>query len=255
MDIRFSFSRFLLFALGLWVLGACTPVTPTFPVVTQEPGAPLIVESPYPPPVTNTPPPTFVPTNTAPAYVAPATATPVPTQNWIHPLDSTPKPITYSLTSTENWFVYTNTEYGFSLRYPEFPPKEHEPFSNALAVFSLTIRTGPTVPRSSANIAHFQVHIFPNDTMVSSQDAVVDLMGLYNAVPETTNPIGLAGEQALYNANAVFSMAFREESDGRLFFTAIHGPYIYVIGEAIMTDRGAQSFIYELFLSTFQFDN
>ncbi|NUM48508.1 MAG: hypothetical protein HUU38_27700, partial [Anaerolineales bacterium] len=70
MDIRFSFSRFLLFALGLWVLGACTPVTPTFPVVTQEPGAPLIVESPYPPPVTNTPGP-YPP----PGYVA-ATATP-----------------------------------------------------------------------------------------------------------------------------------------------------------------------------------
>lgn len=186
--------------------------------------------------------------------------TPLPTLNLTPqpPPLAIPKPITHSIESTENWFLYENAELGISFKYPEFPPRVGaQPGGDDLPPYyhmSITIRTGPTLPASYANIAsiEFSIHTNPEDlSIVDFFDRVKNYYGgsasVANRTPETDPVL-----HNLMQGGAEDAKAFRMPG-GKIFHMVKSHGFIYLIFTGAMTESEAQTKVFELLTTTITF--
>lgn len=208
-----------------------------------------------------TPPATLPDTTTASPTLVPETPTnsELETPSLTIP-PATPKPITYSITSTDNWLFFTSPEVGFSLKYPdpEIPPQviaETGAISPSYRVV-ITIRTGPTMPASWTNKAVIEVRVLPNPSHLSLIEIMATLSSQYSGVePLSIDPNSNVILQNLLGGGAEEVQAFRGRGGSPIFYSASDGERVYLFGAGLMTESEAQNQVFELLTSTIKFDN
>jgi hypothetical protein len=171
----------------------------------------------------------------------------------------TPKPITYSITSTDSWLSFTSPEVGFSLKYPdpEIPPQviaESGIISPAYRVV-ITIRTGPTMPASWTNIAVIEIGVHPNPSHLSLVEIVSTLSSQYGGIePLNVDIDSNVILQNLSSGGAEEVKAFGAPGGSPIFYGASHGGRVYLFVAGLMTESEAQNQVFELLTSTIKFD-
>ena len=201
---------------------------------------------------------TPAPTEVAP-YPGPLTPSPIftPAPTWdvnFHPTMSpaTPKPITYSIDSAEEWMTYVNPELGLILKYPEIPPRVDKKTdeNREWQTINLFVRTGPTYPANPSNEAVIIIVVHPNPKLLPLNEAIYQIGTGYGEIKLLDKTDSLT---EVLSSKAGVAEAGIVETDWGQLYAVVHGRWLYIMGGAVMTASEGQQKVLELVVSTLEF--